>query len=83
MATAFVAATALVTVTMPFAYKWATDALVHATGGTVPLTEMNWLIAAPILATALYGVIRITMTLLSQVREGLFAKVASSVSLPF
>ena len=66
----------LVTVTMPFAYKWATDALVHATGGKVPPAEMNWLIAAPILATILYGIIRITMTLLAQVREGLFAKVA-------
>ena len=73
---ALMLAAKLVTVMMPFAYKWATDSLVHATGGTVPLAEMNWLIAAPILATVLYGAIRITMTLLAQVREGLFAKVA-------
>jgi ATP-binding cassette subfamily B protein len=67
----------LVTVAMPFTYKWATDALVAASGGTVPPDQsLKWLIGAPVLATVLYGATRITMTLLVQVREGMFAKVA-------
>jgi ATP-binding cassette, subfamily B, heavy metal transporter len=66
----------LVTVMMPFTYKWATDALVAASGGKMPALTTGWLIGAPLLATALYGLVRITMTLLAQVREGLFAKVA-------
>jgi ATP-binding cassette, subfamily B, heavy metal transporter len=66
----------LVTVMMPYTYKWATDALVAASGGKIVPADVNWLIAAPIFATVLYGIVRITMTLLSQVREGLFAKVA-------
>jgi ATP-binding cassette subfamily B protein len=67
----------LVTVAMPFAYKWATDALVAAAGGHNPGgQDIAWLIGAPVLAILLYGAIRITMTLLLQMREGLFAKVA-------
>jgi len=67
----------LVTVAMPFTFKWATDALVVAAGGQVPAGQtLPWLIGAPLLATLLYGAARITMTVLVQVREGLFAKVA-------
>ena len=36
----------------------------------------GWLWRAPILLTVLYGVARIAMALLTQVRDGLFAKVA-------
>ena len=35
-----------------------------------------WLIGAPVLATLLYGLTRVAMTLLMQVREGMFARVA-------
>jgi ATP-binding cassette, subfamily B, heavy metal transporter len=67
----------LVTVAMPFTFKWATDALVAASGGTVPAGQaVGWLIAAPVLATLVYGATRITMSLLVQLREGMFAKVA-------
>ena len=67
----------LVTVAMPFTFKWATDALVAAAGGNVPVGEaLPWLLGAPVAATVLYGLTRITMTLLVQVREGMFAKVA-------
>ena len=67
----------LVTVSMPFTYKWATDALVAATGGQQPASiAWNWLIGAPVAATLLYGTTRIAMVVLSQAREGLFAKVA-------
>jgi ATP-binding cassette subfamily B protein len=67
----------LVTVAMPFTYKWATDALVAAAGAHVPPGQtVEWLIGAPLLATLLYGLARIAMTLLVQIREGMFAKVA-------
>ena len=67
----------LVTVTMPYTFKWATDALVAASGGKLPdAATLGWLIGAPVAATIVYGAARITMVLLTQTREGLFAKVA-------
>ena len=67
----------VVTVLMPYTFKWATDALVAASGGQLPPgSSVPWLIGAPVLATLLYGAARISMTLLVQSREGLFAKVA-------
>jgi ATP-binding cassette subfamily B protein len=67
----------LVTVGMPFTFKWATDALVAATGtGGAGAVSAHWLWGAPVLLTVLYGVARIAMALLTQVRDGLFAKVA-------
>ncbi|HWV83645.1 MAG TPA: ABC transporter ATP-binding protein/permease [Hyphomicrobiaceae bacterium] len=67
----------LVTVAMPFTYKWATDALVAAAGGKQPSgMDWNWLLGAPIAATLLYGAARIGIVVFSQAREGLFAKVA-------
>jgi ATP-binding cassette subfamily B protein len=74
---ALMLAAKLVTVAMPFTYKWATDALVAASGGSVPPAQtLSWLLGAPLLATVLYGLTRIAMTVLVQVREGMFAKVA-------
>ncbi|MGL5446217.1 MAG: ABCB family ABC transporter ATP-binding protein/permease, partial [Rhabdaerophilum sp.] len=65
------------TVLMPYTYKWATDALVAASGGKIDqMGNLGWLIAAPLLATALYGLVRIFMVIFTQLREGLFAKVA-------
>jgi ATP-binding cassette, subfamily B, heavy metal transporter len=67
----------VVTVSVPYTLKWATDALVEASGGAVPKAElMPWLVGAPVLASLVYGASRIIMTLLVQVREGMFAKVA-------
>src|SRR3712207_2430348 len=65
----------------PFTFKWATDALVAVTSGTATGAEADatagsWLWRAPLLLTILYGVSRIAMALLTQVRDGLFAKVA-------
>jgi ATP-binding cassette subfamily B protein len=66
-----------VTVLMPYTFKWATDALVAASGGKLPSgADVQWLIGAPVLATLLYGLSRIGMTVLAQSREGMFAKVA-------
>jgi len=65
----------LVTVAMPFTYKWATDALVAVAGGKVPPSQAAWAIGAPILATLAYGIARVAMSLLNQSREAVFAKV--------
>ena len=69
-----------VTMVTPFAFKWATDALVAVTGNAqgaeAAATSGDWLWRAPILLTALYGLMRVMMAVLTQVRDGLFAKVA-------
>src|SRR5207342_35623 len=67
----------LATVAVPFAFKWATDAL--AGQGSAPVAASDWLlwvIAAPIAMTIAYGGMRILMAALTQLRDGLFAKVA-------
>ncbi|WP_046864734.1 ABCB family ABC transporter ATP-binding protein/permease [Microvirga massiliensis] len=67
----------LVTIATPFTFKWATDALVAVTSGRdVADGSGSWLWRAPLLLTVLYGIARIAMALLTQVRDGLFAKVA-------
>jgi ATP-binding cassette subfamily B protein len=69
-----------VTMVTPFAFKWATDALVAVTGGNqgaeAAATAGSWLWKAPILLTVIYGITRILMAVLTQLRDGLFAKVA-------
>ena len=65
----------LATMVVPFTFKWATDALAGA--GTV--SEMDWwlwVLSAPIALTVAYGGTRILMAVLTQLRDGLFAKVA-------
>jgi len=64
----------LATVSVPFTFKWATDALVGQGGASD--AWLGWLLAAPILLTIGYGGARVLMALLTQVRDGLFAKVA-------
>src|SRR5215831_3695825 len=60
----------LVTVAMPFTYKWATDALAAAAGARMPPAgTLAWLLGAPVVATLLYGLARVAMSLLVQVRE--------------
>ena len=64
----------LATMAVPFTFKWATDALA---GLPVPGGSwLPWVAAAPILMTVAYGGMRVLMALLTQVRDGLFAKVA-------
>jgi ATP-binding cassette, subfamily B, heavy metal transporter len=67
----------LATIAVPFTFKWATDAL--AGEGTAPVAASNWLfwaIAAPVAMTIAYGVMRVLMASLTQLRDGLFANVA-------
>jgi ATP-binding cassette, subfamily B, heavy metal transporter len=74
---ALLLAAKLATIAVPFTFKWATDAL--AGKGTAPIAAADWLlwaIAAPVAMTIAYGGMRILMAALTQLRDGLFAKVA-------
>ena len=77
LATVLLLAAKLATIAVPFTFKWAVDAL---TGEVKPPEGAPswalWIFAAPALLTAAYGATRILMALLTQVRDGLFAKVA-------
>ncbi len=65
------------TMAVPFAFKWAIDAL--SGKGSAPVEPSNWmlwLIASPLIMTASYGAIRVLMAVLTQWRDGIFAGVA-------
>jgi ATP-binding cassette subfamily B protein len=67
----------LATMTVPFAFKWAIDAL--SGKGSAPVEPSNWmlwLIASPLIMTASYGAMRVLMAVLTQWRDGIFAGVA-------
>jgi ATP-binding cassette, subfamily B, heavy metal transporter len=65
------------TIAVPFTFKWATDALAgHGTAPVGPGNWLAWVFAAPIVMTIAYGGTRIVMGLLTQWRDGIFAKVA-------
>jgi ATP-binding cassette, subfamily B, heavy metal transporter len=67
----------LATIAVPFTFKWATDALAgHGTAPVAPNSWLAWAFAAPIVMTLAYGATRIVMGLLTQWRDGIFAKVA-------
>jgi|UPI00068553E7 ABC-type transport system involved in Fe-S cluster assembly fused permease/ATPase subunit len=65
------------TLAVPFTFKWAIDALSGM--GSAPLQPSNWtlwLIASPLLMTLGYGGLRVLMAILTQWRDGIFARVA-------
>jgi ATP-binding cassette subfamily B protein len=67
----------LATVAVPFTFKWATDALAgHGTAPIGPNDWLAWAIATPVMMTLAYGGMRIVMGVLTQWRDGIFAKVA-------
>jgi ATP-binding cassette subfamily B protein len=77
----------LATLAVPFAFKFATDSLaqegvnagvnVRAGGaGGAGWATFGWVMAAPLLLTIGYGLTRILMAVLTQARDGLFARVA-------
>src|SRR5262250_2545572 len=67
----------LATIAVPFTFKWATDALAgQGSAPFAPSSGLAWTIAVPIVMTAAYGGTRIVMALLTQLRDGMFAKVA-------
>ena len=66
----------LATIAVPFTFKWATDALVGEGNALAPSSWLVWVFAAPIVMTVAYGGTRILMAVLTQTRDGVFAKVA-------
>ncbi len=65
------------TIAMPFAFKYATDALVSVSEGKpLPPDAIFSVISAPLIFVAIYAGVRISMALLTQARDGIFAKVA-------
>ncbi len=67
----------LATLSVPFTFKWAIDALTGT--GSAPVQSSNWtlwLIASPLIMTGSYGAIRVLMAVLTQWRDGIFAGVA-------
>src|SRR6202140_2836942 len=62
---------------VPFTFKWAIDALTGA--DTAPVQASNWtlwLVASPLIMTLSYGGLRVLMAVLTQWRDGIFARVA-------
>ena len=67
----------LATVTVPFTFKWATDALAGSPSAPVSSSSwLTWVLAAPVAMTIAYGGMRVLMAVLTQMRDGVFAKVA-------
>jgi ABC-type transport system involved in Fe-S cluster assembly fused permease/ATPase subunit len=65
------------TLAVPFTFKWAIDALTGA--DTAPVQSSNWtlwVVASPLIMTLSYGSLRVLMAILTQWRDGLFARVA-------
>jgi ABC-type transport system involved in Fe-S cluster assembly fused permease/ATPase subunit len=76
-ATALIFVAKLATVAVPFTFKWATDALAgHGTAPIGPNDWLAWAVATPVMMTLAYGGMRIVMGVLTQWRDGIFAKVA-------
>src|ERR1700730_6585297 len=67
----------LTTLAVPFTFKWAIDALTGADSAPVQSSNWKmWLIASPVIMTISYGGMRILMAVLTQWRDGIFARVA-------
>src|ERR1700680_2334746 len=67
----------LATLSVPFTFKWAIDALTgHDTAPVQSSNWMLWLIASPLIMTLGYGAVRVIMAILTQWRDGIFARVA-------
>jgi ATP-binding cassette subfamily B protein len=65
------------TLAVPFTFKWAIDALTGADSAPVQSSNWElWLIASPLIMTASYGTLRVLMAVITQWRDGIFAKVA-------
>ncbi|MBB4015573.1 ATP-binding cassette subfamily B protein [Chelatococcus caeni] len=75
IAFALLLAAKIVTVLMPYSFKWATDALTGELGGAgAQATAPLW--AGAVALTVLYGLTRMLMAGLTQLRDGVFASVA-------
>ena len=68
----------LITIAVPFAFKWATNAVSAEAQhhGQLAGHELFGMLLGPLALTALYGVLRVLMGLSTQARDALFAAVA-------
>jgi ABC-type transport system involved in Fe-S cluster assembly fused permease/ATPase subunit len=66
----------LATLSVPFTFKWAIDALTGTDKAASSSDWKTWLIASPLIMTVSYGAIRVLMAVLTQWRDGIFARVA-------
>jgi len=73
VAFALLLAAKLVTVAVPYSFKWATDSLTQETHGVADLPAA---LAGPVALTLLYGLLRVAMAAFTQARDALFAAVA-------
>lgn len=65
------------TIAVPFTFKWAVDALSgQGSAPVAPESWLTWALAAPVVMTLAYGGVRVLMALVTQLRDGVFAKVA-------
>lgn len=70
--------TKLITIAVPYAFKWATDALTLIDGGREPVADNAWMafaLGAPVAMVMLYGLGRVLMVVTAQMRDGLTAAV--------
>jgi ATP-binding cassette subfamily B protein len=70
--------TKLITIAVPYAFKWATDALTLIDGGREPVADNSWMafaLGAPVAMVMLYGLGRVLMVVTAQLRDGLTAAV--------
>lgn len=74
MATGLLILAKLVTLAVPYTFKWATDALAPTAIATMSTSWM--MVGVPVALTLLYGLARVLMALLTQIRDALFAAVA-------
>jgi ATP-binding cassette, subfamily B, heavy metal transporter len=66
----------VILVSIPFAFKWATDALNGVTKGGTDFSGLwPWLLAAPLALTVIYGFARVGSALFIQARDAIFAPV--------
>ncbi|HWM48961.1 MAG TPA: ABC transporter ATP-binding protein/permease [Xanthobacteraceae bacterium] len=76
LATALLFLAKVATMAVPFTFKWATDALASGDGFSSTGTWVVLGLAAPITLSLTYGATRVLMALITQARDGMFAKVA-------
>ncbi|NBR12086.1 MAG: ABC transporter ATP-binding protein/permease, partial [Alphaproteobacteria bacterium] len=69
MATGLLIAAKLVTIAVPYTFKWATDAL--APTALAEMDQTYFFIGIPVALTLLYGFSRVLMALLTQVRDAI------------
>jgi ABC-type transport system involved in Fe-S cluster assembly fused permease/ATPase subunit len=76
IATGLLVLAKIATLAVPFTFKWAVDGLTTVGGAPINMSWLTWALAAPIAMTFAYGLTRVVMALVTQVRDGMFAKVA-------